>query len=146
MGYRIFVDADVLLDFTLKRGGYPMVRRLMEWVIAGRVQVFISLAILRDIAPELRRAYGVEQAQQLLLTLIASVQIIDAGHEIAVTALQSRIDNIPGAISYFTALHHRLDYFVTWNTELLRVDNPVLPVTTPIDFLNKHAAQLTRIN
>ena len=146
MGCRIFVDADVLLDFTLKRGGYPMVRRLMEWVIAGRVQVFISLAILRDIAPELRRAYGVEQAQQLLLTLIASVRIIDAGYEIAVTALQSRIDNIPGAISYFTALHHRLDYFVTWNTELLQVDNPVLPVTTPIDFLNKHAAQLIRIN
>jgi predicted nucleic acid-binding protein len=145
MVFRIFVDADVLLDFTLKRGGYPMVRRLMEWVIAGRVQVFISLAILRDIAPELRRAYGVGQAQQLLLSLIASVQIIDAGYEIAVTALQSRIDNIPGAISYYTALHHRLDYFVTWDTGLLQVKNPVLPVTTPIDFLNQHAGQLARI-
>jgi hypothetical protein len=68
------------------------------------------------------------------------------GHEIAVTALQSRIDDIRGAISYYTALHHRLDYFVTWSTELLRVVNPVFPVTTPIDFLNKHAAQLARIN
>jgi predicted nucleic acid-binding protein len=146
MAFRIFVDADVLLDFTLKRGSYPMVRRLMEWVIAGRVEVNISSAILRDIAPELRRVYGVEQAQQLLLTLMASVKIIDAGYEIAVTALQSRIDNIQGAISYYTALHHRLDYFVTWNTELLQVVNPVLPVTTPIDFLNKHAAQLASIN
>ncbi|HEV3410961.1 MAG TPA: PIN domain-containing protein [Puia sp.] len=146
MAFRIFLDADVLLDFTLKRGGYPIIRRLMQWVIAGRVQVFISLAILRDIAPELRRAYGVEQAQQLLLTLIASVQIIDAGYEVAVTALQSKIDNIPGAISYHTALHHRLDYFITLNTELLQVVNPVLPATTPIEFLNKHAAQLARIN
>jgi predicted nucleic acid-binding protein len=146
MVFRIFVDADVLLDFTLKRRSYPMVRRLMEWVIAGRIQVFISSAILRDIAPELRLAYGVEQAQQLLLALIASVKIVDAGHEVAVTALQSRIHDIRSAISYYTAMHHRLDYFVTWNTELLQVVNPVLPVTTPIDFINKHAAQLARIS
>ena len=146
MVFRIFVDADVLLDFTLKRGSYPMVRRLMERVIAGRVQVFISSAILRDIAPELHRAYGVEQARRLLLTLIASVKIIDAGRETAVIALQSRIDDIGGAISYYTALHHQLDYFVTSNAELLQVVNPVLPVTTPIDFLNKHAAQLAGIN
>jgi hypothetical protein len=146
MAFRIFLDADVLLDFTLKRGAYPIIRRLMQWVVAGRVQVFLSLAVLRDIAPELRKAYGVEQAQQLLLTLIASAQIVDGGRESAVSALQSKIGNISGAISYYTALHHRLDYFITHNTELLRVANPVLPVTTPIDFLNRHAPQLASIN
>jgi len=127
MAFRVFLDADVLLDFALKRGGYPMIRRLMEWVMAGRIQVFISPAILRDIAPELCRAYGVELTQQLLLTLIASVQIIEASSEVVVTALQSKINNIPGAISYHTALYHRLDYFITWNFELLGVVNPVCP-------------------
>ena len=146
MAFRIFLDADVLLVYTLKGSGYGMVRRLMEWVIAGRVQVFTSSAIIRDMAPALRKAYGVDQAQQLLLTLIPSVQIIDAGLETVVTALQSKIDNIPGAISYHTALHHRLDYFITLNFELLQVVNPVLPVKTPIDFLNQHAGQLARIN
>ena len=145
MAFRIFLDSDVLLDFTLKRSGYAIVRPLMEWVIAGQVQVFITLAILRDIAPELRRAYGVEQAQHLLLTLIASTQIVDGGREVAVCALQSKIGNISGAISYYTALHHRLDYFITDNTELLAVANPVLPLITPISFLNKHVPQLARI-
>ena len=141
MAFRIFVDADVLLDFTLKGSAYPVVRRLMEWAINGRVQVFVSSAILRDIGPELCKAYGAEQAQELLLALLASAQVIDAGYETVISALQSRIDNIAGAISYYTALQHRLDYFITWDTCLLRVVNPVLPVTTPIDFLNRHAAQ-----
>jgi predicted nucleic acid-binding protein len=146
MAFRIFVDTEVLLDFTLKRSAYPIVRRLMEWAINGRVHVFISSAILRDIGPELRKAYGAEQAQELLLALLASAQVIDAGYETAVNALQSRIDNIAGAISYHTALQHRLDYFITWDTSLLRIVNPVLPVTTPIDFLNRHAPQPKRIS
>jgi predicted nucleic acid-binding protein len=146
MAFRIFLDTDVLLDFTLKRSRYPIVRRLMEWAINGRVQVFLSSAILRDIGSELRKAYGAEQAQELLLALLASVQMIDAGYETVVNALQSRVDNIAGAISYHTALHHRLDYFITWDTSLLGVVNPVLPVTTPIDFLNQHAGQPKKIN
>jgi len=146
MAFKVFVDADVLLDFTLKRSAYPIVRRLMEWAVNGRVQVFISSAILGDIGPELRKAYGSEQTQELLLALLASAQVIDAGYETAVNALQSRIENIAGAISYHTALQHRLDYFITWDTHLLRVVNPVLPVTTPIDFLNRHAPEPKRIS
>jgi hypothetical protein len=146
MAFKVFVDADVLLDFTLKRSAYPIVRRLMEWAINGRVQVFISSAILRDIGPELCKAYGPEQAQELLLALLASAQIIDADYETVVNALQSRIENIAGAISYHTALQHRLDYFITWDTSLLKFISPVLPVTSPIDFLNRHAPQPKRIS
>lgn len=144
MAFRIFLDADVLLDFTLKRSGYSIVRRLMEWAVNGRVQVYLSSAILCEIELELRKAYGAHQAKEILLALLASAQIIDAGYETVVNALQSRVDNIAGAISYHTALHHRLDYFITWDSRLLEVANQVLPVTTPIDFLNRHAEQLTK--
>ncbi|HUB61735.1 MAG TPA: PIN domain-containing protein [Puia sp.] len=146
MAFRIFLDTDVLLDFTLKRSSYPIVRSLMEWAINGRVQLFISSAILRDIGTELRKAYGAAQAKEVLLALLASAQMIDSGHETAVSALQSRINNIAGAISYHTALHHRLDYFITWDSSLLEVVNPVLPVTTPIEFINRHAVQPGKIN
>jgi predicted nucleic acid-binding protein len=146
MAFRIFVDTDVLLDFTLKRSGYSIVRRLMEWAINGRVQVFVSSGTLRDVGTELRKAYGAAQAQELLLTLLASVQVIDAGYDMTVNALQSRIDNIAGAISYYAALQHRLDYFITHDICLLGVVNPVLPVTTPIEFLNRHAQQPKRLS
>src|SRR5579863_7289799 len=100
MSFRIFVDTDVLLDFTLKRSAYSIVRRLMEWAINGGVQVFVSPGTLRDVGTELRKAYGAEQAQELLLALLASVQVIDARYDTTVNALQSRIDSIGGAISY----------------------------------------------
>ena len=139
MAFRIFVDADVLLDFLLKRSGYQIVRRLMEWAVRGRVQLFTSPAVLRDIARELGRAYGPVQAKELLLSLLAVLQVVDAGYETAVNAVQSKIDNIPGAISYHTALDHRLDYFITHDTSLLQVVNSVLPVYTAIDFINRHS-------
>lgn len=138
MAFRVFVDADVLLDFLLKRSGYQIVRRLMDWAIRGRVQLFTSPAILRDIARELTKAYGATQAKELLLALLAILQLVDAGYDTAVSALQSEIGNISGAISYYTALNHRLDYFITRDTDLLRVVNQVLPAYTAIDFLNRH--------
>lgn len=146
MAFRIFVDSDVLLDFLLKRSGYPIVRGLMDWGVRGRVQLFTSPAILREIARELTKAYGAAQAKELLLALVAIFQLVDAGYDTAVSALQSDIDNISGAISYHTALNHRLDYFITHDTGLLQVANPVLPAYTAIDFLNHHPADLERAN
>jgi predicted nucleic acid-binding protein len=146
MAFRIFVDSDVLLDFVLKRSGYPIVRRLMDWAVRGRVQLFTSPAILREIARELTKAYGVAQAKELLLALLAIFQLVDAGYDTAVSALQSEIGNISGAISYHTALNHRLDYFITHDTSLLQVVNPLLPSYTAIDFLNLHPVDPERAN
>jgi predicted nucleic acid-binding protein len=146
MAFRIFVDSDVLLDFLLKRSGYQIVRRLMDWAVRGRVQLFTSPAILREIAQELTQAYGPAQAKELLLALVAILQLVDAGYDTAVSALQSEIGNISAAISYHTALSHRLDYFITRDTSLLEVVNPVLPACTAIDFLNRHPGDLERTN
>jgi hypothetical protein len=118
----------------------------MDWGVRGRVQLFTSPAILREIARELTKAYGAAQAKELLLALVAIFQLVDAGYDTAVSALQSDMDNISGAISYHTALNHRLDYFITHDTSLLQVVNPVLPAYTTIDFLNHHPADLESAN
>jgi predicted nucleic acid-binding protein len=146
MAFRIFMDSDVLLDFLLKRSGYPIVRQLMDWAVRGRVQLFTSPAILREIARELTSAYGAAQAKELLLALVAILQLVDAGYDTVVSALQSEIGNISGAISYHAALNHRLDYFITRDTSLLEVANPVLPAYTAIDFLNRHPVDPERAN
>jgi predicted nucleic acid-binding protein len=146
MAFRIFVDSDVLLDFLLKRSGYQIARRLMDWAVRGRVQLFTSPAILQEIARELTKAYGAAQAKELLLALVAILQLVDAGYDTAVSALQSEIANISGAISYHTALNQRLDYFITYDTSLLQIVNPVLPAYTAIDFLNRHPIDLEEAN
>src|SRR5580704_10077527 len=120
MAFRIFLDTDVLLDFLLKRSGYQVARRLMDWAIRGRIQLFTSPAVLRDIAQELSTAYGAGQAKELLLALLAILQLVDAGYDTVVSALRSDIGNLSGAISYQTALNHRLDYFITHDSSLLQ--------------------------
>ena len=142
MAFRVFLDADILLDFTLKKETYPIVRQLMEWAVPGRVQVFVTAAVIRDIGRALTSAYGVDQAKELLLALLAEVQIIDAGYETTVNALHSRMGDIPDALSYYTALHHRLDYFITRDKDLSKAAIPVLPVCTPEEFLQQNEVEV----
>ncbi len=138
MAYRIFLDANILLDFTLKREGYPLARRLMEWAVKGRVQAFITPSIVQEIGRWLTQAYGSGRAKELLLALLAEVQVIDIGHEIAVNALHSKMSHLSDALSYYTALHHKLDYFITRDKDLPAAAIPGLPVCTPEEFLQQN--------
>jgi len=135
MAFRIFLDANMLLDFTLKGPNYRAVRQLMEWAVEGRVQAYITPAVVQVLGLRLAEAYGAERAKELLLALLAEVQVIDTGHEITVNALHSKMDNMEDALSYYTALHHKLDYFITRNKGLSNAAIPVLPVCTPEEFL-----------
>ena len=137
MAFRIFLDTDILLDFTLQRE--RSARQLMEWAVKGRVQAFITTANLHIIAYWLTKAYGQVEAKELLSTLLADIHIIDIGHEITVNALHSRISDISLALQYYTALHHKLDYFITRDTALDQVAMLVLPVCRPEEFINKNS-------
>ena len=143
---KVFLDANVLLQYTLKESGYSHGRQVMEWAVRGWIQVFTSSAIIRDIAIGLNRAYGPAQTQNILAALVASTQVIDADFQTIIMALQSRIDDVAAAISYFTALQHRMDYFLTYDVEIFQNSSPVLPATTPIDFFNRHPPAPERIN
>ena len=138
MAFRIFVDRDVLLVFVLKQSGYGIVRRLVDWGVRGRVQLFTSPSVIRDIAWEMTKAYNSERTKELLLALLKVMQLVDTGYDTVVSALQSDTASISSMISYHTALKHRLDYFITHDCDLLQNANAVLPAYTAIDFLNRH--------
>ena len=137
MAFRIFLDTDTLLDFTIKRE--KSARQLVEWAIKGRVQAFITPANLNIVGYWLTKAYGPATAKELLSTLLADLQVIEIGHEIAVNALHSRISDIPLALQYYTALHHKLDYFITRDEALHQVAMLVLPACRPEEFINKNS-------
>ena len=139
MAFRILLDTNILLDFALKRDGYKGSRQLMEWAVQGRVQIFITPAILQMTAHWLTAAYGAVRAKELLLALLSDVRVIDIGHEIAVNALHSRIPNMEDALQYYTALHHKLDYFISREDGMRAAAIPVLPVCTPEDFLKNNS-------
>jgi predicted nucleic acid-binding protein len=138
MAFRVFLDAGVLLDFTLKRERYAAARRLIEWMMEGRVEAYVTPAVIQETARWLKKAYGGGSAKELILALLADVIVIDGGHTVAVSALHSDMGDMDEALSYYTALHHKLDYFITRDEDLPRAAIPVLPVCTPEEFIIKN--------
>ncbi len=138
MAFRIFLDANILLDFTLKRNEYESSRKLMEWAVRGRVQAFITPSIVHIAGYWLTKAYGHAKAKELLLTLLADIQVIDIGHEITINALHSKMTDREDALQYYTAIHHKLDYFITRDKGLQKAAIPVLPVCSPEEFLESN--------
>lgn len=137
MASRVFLDANILLDFTLKREAYPVARKIMELVINGQIQAFITPSIIHIVGYWLTKAYGNAKAKELLLTLLADVSVIDIGHEITLTALHSKIKDIEDALQYYTAIHHKVDFFISRDKDLQKASIPTLPVYTPDEFLKE---------
>jgi predicted nucleic acid-binding protein len=137
MASKVFLDANILLDFTLKRDVYDVSKRIIELAVNGQIQAFITPSIVHIVGYWLTKSYGNTKAKELLLTLLSDVYIIDITHEITLNALHSKVKDIEDALQYYAALHHKLDYFITRDKDLQKESMPVLPVYTPEEFLKE---------
>ncbi len=137
MASKIFIDANILLDFTLKRDAYAEAKQVIELIVAGEVQAFITPSIVYIVGYWLAKAYGNKKAKELLLALLADIHVIDITHEITVSALLSKISDIEDALQYSTAVYHKLDYFISRDKQLQKMSITALPVYTPQEFLTE---------
>ena len=138
MAFRIFLDAGVLLDLTLKREGYAVARQLMELAVNGRIQAYVTAVVLQEAGRQLKRIYGAARAREILLAILAEVSVIDSGQNVAISALHSAMGDMDDVLSYYTALHHKLDYFISRDKGLQKAAIPVLPVYSPEEFLKSN--------
>ncbi|RZL40751.1 MAG: PIN domain-containing protein [Pedobacter sp.] len=137
MASKIFLDANILLDITLKREAYNESKQVFLLASSGRVLAYITPSILHITGYWLTKAYGASKAKELLLTILTDVTVIDMPHEIALTALHSSINDIEDALQYYTAIHHKLDVFVSRDKQLQKNAVPALPVYTPIELIKE---------
>jgi len=137
MAFKVFLDANVLLDFLLKRNHYKDARDIMRLVIEGKVNAYITPAIVLIVGYWIAKAYGSEKAKQLLLSLLDNVRAIDISHELTLLALNSKIDDIEDALQYYTAIHNQLDYFISRDKKFQKSAIPSLPVIDPAHFLKE---------
>ena len=135
MASKILLDANILLDLTLKREAYKEATAVFELIISGRLKAYITPSILHITSYWLTKSYGIAKAKKLLLTLLVDITVIDMPHEIALTALHSSIDDIEDALQYYTAIHHKIDFFISRDKQLQKAAIPVLPVYTPGDLI-----------
>lgn len=132
---KIFLDANVLLDFLLKRKNYAVSRQIIEMAQAGTVRACTSPSVLHIIAYWLTKEHGSKLSKKMILALLQEITIIDASHEIAIAAVQSSSSDIEDALQYFTALHHKADYLLSWDKHFTKQKLANLPVISPEDFL-----------
>lgn len=137
MAFKVFLDANVLLDFLLKRDQYEDARNIISLVIEGKVNAYITPAIVHIVGYWLTKAYGLKKAKQLLLSLLDNVRTIDISHELTLLALNSKIDDIEDALRYYTAIHHQLDFFISRDKKFQKSAIPNLPVVDPSYFLKE---------
>jgi predicted nucleic acid-binding protein len=137
MAFKIFLDANVLLDFMLKRDNYVDATLLMEKIIVGDFKAFITPSIVHIVSYWLIKIYGISTTKELILQLLADVSVIDIPHEVVLVALHSKMNDIEDALQYYTAIHHRLDYFISGDKQLKKDCIPTLPVLTLKTFLGE---------
>ena len=138
MALKVILDANILLDFTLKRSDYEVSKKIIELAVKGRIQAYITPSIVHIVGYWLSKAYGHLKAKELLLTLLIDILVIDISHEITLNALHSKIKGIEDALQYYTALHHGMDYFITQDKALKKGAIPNLPIYTCEEFLSLH--------
>lgn len=136
MASKVFLDANILLDFSLKRDNYVVSKQVIQLVINGEPQAFITPSIVHITSYWLTKAYGAEKAKQILLQLLTDIQVIDCDHAVTINALNSKMTDIEDALQYYTALHHKIDFFITEDKNLKKSAIPNLPVYNLKDFLD----------
>jgi predicted nucleic acid-binding protein len=135
MASKVFIDANILLDLTLKRKGYDQAADIIRHAILGKFNLFTSPTVLHILAYYTRKAYGESTSKILLLTLLTDIHIIDCNHETALLALNSSIADAEDALNYYTALKAGINYYISSDKELKKVAIPQLPVYSAKEFL-----------
>jgi len=135
MVHRIFIDANILLDFLLKRKHYEEAKALIQLVIDRKVKAFVTPSIVHIVGYWTTKAYGSAMTKELLLALLSDITVIDCNHQITMIALHSKIDDIEDALQYYTAIQHKLDCFISRDKKLKQAGITSLPVYGMTEFL-----------
>lgn len=136
MALSVFLDANILLDFTLKRAEYETAKRIITLAVNDRITAFVTPSVIQICGYWLAKAYGEEEARVILRQLLSTIVCIDTSHQIVLTALHSLVTDTEDAIQYYTALSHKIDFFISRDKKLQKLAINTLPIYSPEDFLN----------
>jgi predicted nucleic acid-binding protein len=130
MAFKVFLDANILLDITLQRPGVQHANAIFRLSLNKSAQLFTTPAIIHITSYYTSQQLTKEQTKQAILIILNDVEIIDCDHETTVLAVRSHIDDIEDALQYYTALKHKLDYFISSDKKLRKASLPQLPVVS----------------
>ena len=135
MASKVFLDANVILEFFLKRELQDDARNIFIQMQEGNIKGFTTSSVIQTCGYILIRSFGNETTKKILLGMLEYVTVIDCRHETVISALNSIISDPEDAIQYYSAVENNIDFYLTFDKELIKHSNPNLPILTPKDFL-----------
>lgn len=134
MANKVFLDANVILDFILKRENYQSIKLIFELEERNRIKLFMSLSVLHIVAHWLTKYLGNEVTKITMLRLLDHIKIVDGNHNICVKALESAFNDIEDAIQYQVALHHKIDFIISSDKDFQKYSSEKLPIVDALIF------------
>ena len=135
MSNRIYIDANVILDYCFDRIEKPNAKIIIDEINTGNLRGYMSGSIIHILSYFLQRLYGVEKTKEVILAIIEDFEIIDMPKELIIQALHSKMNDIEDALQYYVALHHKMDYFISNDLQLKKDSTSTLPVLSTAEFV-----------
>ena len=135
MGYKLFVDADVVIDFFTDRE--PLVNpasELFDLNEKGLIKLYISAVCINNIYFIVRRFLGHKKALEIIELLTEMAEIIGTTKKEIVQSQKNDFSDYEDSIQYASALTiSGLDAIITRNIKDYK--NAAMAVMTPLNFL-----------
>lgn len=135
MAFKVFLDVNLILDFTLQRDGYPAGKTIISWAEEGKINGFVSPTVVQICSYWISKAYGAAKAKEIMATLLTFTRSVDTPHEAVLTALHSSIHDVEDALLYYTAMHHGMTHIISRDVAFQKAALPSLPVISPTAFI-----------
>lgn len=137
MAFKVFLDANLLLEYLLKRQKYDEVKAIFKLAENHKIKLYISSSILHVITYFMSKFIGVSQTKITLLKLMEVVKIIDGDHESAKKALNSNFNDLEDAIQYYIAIKHKMDFILTYDKDFQKFSLEDFPIVDVRNLIKK---------
>ena len=135
MGYNLFVDSDVVIDFfTDRKPHVNPASELFELNEQGIVKLYLSAISINNIYYIVRKLLGHKKTIEIIELLTEMIEIVGTTKKEIIQALKNNFSDYEDSIQYSSALTIKnLDVIITRNINDYR--NSSISVMTPLNFL-----------
>ncbi|MFT4093556.1 MAG: PIN domain-containing protein [Niabella sp.] len=135
MGYNLFVDSDVVIDFFTDRAPHVNpASELFELNEQGVIKLYVSAVSINNIYYVVRKFLGHKKTIEVVEALTEMTEIIGTTKIEIIQALKNDFSDYEDSVQYSSALTVKgLDAIITRNIKDYR--NASIAVMTPLNFL-----------
>lgn len=135
MAYKLFLDANIILDYAMNRPvGYKPAKQIFESIVAKEHSGYTSPIAIHIITYIYKKDFGATAARGLILSLLNDITVLNTSHEIVIQAMSAGWSDIEDSLQYYTALANKMDVFLSRDEDLAKRALPTLPVYTAESF------------